>query len=181
MRAPCKVSLTLFSRRPNPPPNTHGQGFRIRESTHVRLDSPPAEPPRAPRPGVAPTAPYAPPPTAAQVASLVDFVSNHRKLLVVTGAGISTESNIPDYRSAAGAYSSGYKPMTHQEFLASEANRRRYWARSFAGWDRFALRTRPNAAHDAIARMHAAGRVWKLLTQARDSPRMVFRCMFRLW
>lgn len=41
------------------------------------------------------------------MAALVDFVNSHRKLLVLTGAGISTESNIPDYRSAAGAYSSG--------------------------------------------------------------------------
>ena len=58
--------------------------------------------------------------------------------------------------------------MTHQEFLASDANRQRYWARSFAGWERFAERTRPNAAHHAVARLQSAGRVWRLLTQNVD-------------
>lgn len=49
-----------------------------------------------------------------QVSALADFIGSSRRLLILTGAGISTESNIPDYRSAMGAYSSGYKPMTHQ-------------------------------------------------------------------
>ena len=57
------------------------------------------------------------------------------------GAGVSTESAIPDYRSPTGAYSTGFKPMTHQDFMRNAHNRRRYWARSFVGWKRFAEQT----------------------------------------
>jgi NAD-dependent SIR2 family protein deacetylase len=59
---------------------------------------------------------------------------------------------VPDYRSPQGAYSTGFKPMTHQQFLASPTNRARYWARSFYGWQRFAA-TQPNAAHLALAEL----------------------------
>ena len=50
-----------------------------------------------------------------------------RRLLVLTGAGCSTESNLPDYRSPAGAYSRGFKPMTHQLFMSGPAAQSRYW------------------------------------------------------
>ena len=114
------------------------------------------------------TAPAAEPPTKEQVHALASFVSQSKQLLILTGAGISTESHIPDYRSPGGAYASGYKPMTHQEFIGADASRRRYWARSFAGWEKFAERTRPNAAHFAVARLQTAGRVTHLLTQNVD-------------
>jgi NAD-dependent deacetylase sirtuin 4 len=114
------------------------------------------------------TVPDAPPPSATQVAALSDFIAHARKLLVITGAGISTESGVPDYRSPGGAYSTGFKPMTHQEFLSGDVARRRYWARSFAGWRAFAERTRPNAAHAALAAMQRAGRVHALITQNVD-------------
>lgn len=78
------------------------------------------------------------------------------KTLVITGAGVSTESDIPDYRGPQGAYSTGFKPMTHQQFMASESNRQRYWARSFAGWDRFS-QAEPNAAHQSIAKLQKRG------------------------
>ena len=73
------------------------------------------------------------PPTVAEVNALAEFIARADRLLVITGAGVSTESNVPDYRSPNGAYSTGFKPMTHQEFMRSEKNQSRYWARSFAG------------------------------------------------
>ena len=65
--------------------------------------------------GVPLTAPATEPLTNAQVAELVDFVTGCKRMLVLTGAGCSTESNIPDYRGPKGAYSTGFQPMTHQQ------------------------------------------------------------------
>lgn len=65
--------------------------------------------------------------------------------------------SVPDYRGPAGAYTvSNFKPMSHQQFMASDANRARYWARSFAGWYKFSS-VRPNAAHEGIARLQHSG------------------------
>ena len=63
------------------------------------------------------TAPDCDPATAEEVRALADFISRSERLLVITGAGVSTESSVPDYRSPRGSYSTGFKPMTHQEFL----------------------------------------------------------------
>ncbi|CAI5464091.1 unnamed protein product [Closterium sp. Yama58-4] len=60
--------------------------------------------------------------------------------------------------SPGGAYSKGYKPMNHQDFVRSLSARRRYWARSFIGWRRFSA-ARPGAAHRALARLHERGRL----------------------
>ena len=68
---------------------------------------------------------------------------------MLTGAGISTPSGIPDYRSPDGSYSRGHKPITHAEFVRKAENRQRYWARSFIGFEVFS-RSRPNAAHLAL-------------------------------
>uniref|UniRef100_A0A2N9GS70 NAD-dependent protein deacylase n=1 Tax=Fagus sylvatica TaxID=28930 RepID=A0A2N9GS70_FAGSY len=87
--------------------------------------------------------------------------------MVLTGAGISTECGIPDYRSPNGAYSSGFKPITHQEFLRSSRARRRYWARSYAGWRRFTA-AQPSAAHVALASLEKAGRINFMITQNVD-------------
>ena len=114
------------------------------------------------------TVPDCEPATAEEIASLASFISSKERLLVITGAGCSTESNIPDYRSPTGAYSSGFKPMTHQDFLKTEANQRRYWARSFVGWRRFAEQTAPNDAHRAIAELQRESNVWRLITQNVD-------------
>lgn len=65
--------------------------------------------------GVPLTAPATDPLTNAQIAELVDFVTGCKRMLVLTGAGCSTESNIPDYRGPKGAYSTGFQPMTHQQ------------------------------------------------------------------
>ena len=114
------------------------------------------------------TVPDCEPATAEEIASLASFIGSKERLLVITGAGCSTESNIPDYRSPTGAYSSGFKPMTHQDFLKTEANQRRYWARSFVGWRRFAEQTAPNDAHRAIAELQRESNVWRLITQNVD-------------
>lgn len=104
--------------------------------------------------------------TAAPIAALADFVAAHPRLFVLTGAGISTASGIPDYRDLEG----GWKrppPVTYQAFVGDAATRARYWARSLIGWRRFG-HARPNAAHAALARLEARGRIEVLVTQNVD-------------
>jgi NAD-dependent SIR2 family protein deacetylase len=97
---------------------------------------------------------------------LQDFVERHQRLFVLTGAGCSTNSGIPDYRDAAGNWKR-QQPVTYQAFMGDEATRRRYWARSLIGWQRFG-RAKPNAAHRALARLEQIGRSELLLTQNVD-------------
>lgn len=100
------------------------------------------------------------------VDALARFVERHPRLFVLTGAGCSTDSGIPDYRDADGAWKHR-QPMYYQEFVASESARRRYWARSLIGWERVA-RARPNAAHRALARLERLGYARTLVTQNVD-------------
>lgn len=98
--------------------------------------------------------------------ALADFLAAHERLFVLTGAGISTASGIPDYRDLDG----GWKrrpPVTYQAFVGNSTTRARYWARSLIGWRRFG-HARPNAAHEALTRLEAAGRIEVLLTQNVD-------------
>eukprot|EP00250_Pteridium_aquilinum_P009090 c18435_g1_i2 orf=73-1227(+) len=111
--------------------------------------------------------PASPPPRADEIASLYHFVQSSHKLVVVTGAGISTESGIPDYRSPNGAYSTGFKPITHQEFVRSERSQKRYWARSYAGWRSF-MSAQPGATHTAIAKLKSRGYIENIITQNVD-------------
>ncbi len=87
-----------------------------------------------------------------------------RPFVVLTGAGVSTDSGIPDYR---GPGSPARTPMTYQEFVAGAGARQRYWARSHLGWSRM-RGAAPNAGHHALARLEAAGRLRILLTQNVD-------------
>jgi NAD-dependent SIR2 family protein deacetylase len=97
---------------------------------------------------------------------LSDFIARSKRLVVLTGAGCSTESGIPDYRSPGGAWSR-HKPIQYNAFVRSAEVRRFYWARSFRGWPRFE-RARPNAAHRALAELESRGRVHQLITQNVD-------------
>jgi NAD-dependent SIR2 family protein deacetylase len=94
------------------------------------------------------------------------FVDAHPRLFVLTGAGVSTDSGIPDYRDNQGDWKRP-QPVTYQAFMGDERTRQRYWARSLVGWRRFS-RAHPNAAHFTLARLEAAGRVEVLLTQNVD-------------
>lgn len=98
--------------------------------------------------------------------TLAEFAHRHRRLFVLTGAGCSTDSGIPDYRDANGNWKRP-APVTYQAFMGEEATRRRYWARSLIGW-RVMGQARPGRAHQALARLEAAGRVELLLTQNVD-------------
>ena len=94
------------------------------------------------------------------------FIDRHRRLFVLTGAGCSVNSGIPDYRNADGAWKRS-PPVTFQAFMAQQATRRRYWARSLIGWRRIG-RAKPNDAHRALARLEALGKSEILLTQNVD-------------
>ncbi len=102
----------------------------------------------------------------AALAALADFATRHRRLFVLTGAGCSTESGIPDYRDANGDWKRT-PPVTYQAFMGDEATRKRYWARSLIGW-RTIGQAHPGPAHRALAQLEAAGHVQLLLTQNVD-------------
>lgn len=101
-----------------------------------------------------------------EYSSLEDFIDRHRRLFVLTGAGCSTPSGIPDYRDADGQWKRD-QPVTYQAFMGEEKTRRRYWARSLVGW-RLIRQTQPNAAHRALAELEARGQTELLLTQNVD-------------
>ena len=94
------------------------------------------------------------------------FIAQHRRLLVITGAGCSTGSGIPDYRDAHGQWKRT-PPVNFQAFMAEPATRQRYWARSLLGWPRFG-HARANAVHHALAALEQRGQVQMLVTQNVD-------------
>ena len=97
---------------------------------------------------------------------LQQFIRQNPRLLVLTGAGISTASGIPDYRDEKGAWKL-QQPMTFAEFTGSHRARQRYWARSALGWPRFD-RAQPNEAHQALAELEGLGFIKTLITQNVD-------------
>ncbi|KAG7207106.1 hypothetical protein KM043_000983 [Ampulex compressa] len=98
------------------------------------------------------------------------FLGNSEKTCVVTGAGVSTESGIPDYRSTGvGLYAkSKRRPVLYQEFCKSESVRRRYWARNYVGWPRFSSRE-PNDVHRLLKALEDAGKLSCVITQNVDN------------
>ena len=99
------------------------------------------------------------------IGQLVELLEGHRVLLL-SGAGISTESGIPDYRGPA-ARARPVRPIMYREFVSSPEARDRYWSGSLLGWPRIA-RAAPNAGHRAVARMEAAGALFGVVTQNVD-------------
>ncbi|MDY6944007.1 MAG: NAD-dependent protein deacetylase [Pseudomonadota bacterium] len=97
---------------------------------------------------------------------LLQFVEDHPRLMILSGAGCSTESGIPDYRDHEGQWKHR-QPMRHDEFMTSHRARQRYWAGSMIGWPRFAA-AQPNAAHVALVHLETAGYVHQLVTQNVD-------------
>lgn len=102
----------------------------------------------------------------ASTEALREFLDANETVAVLTGAGVSTGSGIPDYRDRNGDWKHA-QPMQYHEFAGSGAARQRYWARSYVGWQRFG-NAEPNAAHRALAQLESAGKVDTLITQNVD-------------
>ena len=106
-----------------------------------------------------------PPSVSPALDALVELLRG-RRIAVLTGAGISTESGIPDYRGPETRHVER-RPIQYDEFVRDAEARRRYWARASRGWRRVA-EARPNAGHRALARIEAAGLLTGLITQNVD-------------
>lgn len=97
---------------------------------------------------------------------LQDWLHAHPRVVVIGGAGCSTEVGIPDYRDRNGQWKRP-QPVTYQAFMGDVLVRQRYWARSMLGW-RVMGQARPGAAHQALARLEQQGRLELLITQNVD-------------
>jgi NAD-dependent deacetylase len=100
------------------------------------------------------------------VAAIAAYLSEARSAVAFTGAGISTESGIPDFRSPGGIWSR-YQPVLFQDFLASEEARRRYWRMKREGYPEL-KKAKPNAGHRALARLESQGKIVAVITQNID-------------
>jgi NAD-dependent SIR2 family protein deacetylase len=98
--------------------------------------------------------------------TLREWLGVHRRIFVLTGAGVSTPSGIPDYRGPDGLWKRN-APITYQAFMRDPAMRARYWARSFVGWPVVA-RAQPNRAHAALVALQDRGQITSLVTQNVD-------------
>jgi NAD-dependent SIR2 family protein deacetylase len=94
------------------------------------------------------------------------WIADHHRVFVLTGAGCSTASGIPDYRDEHGEWKRR-PPVMFQAFRAQESTYRRYWARAYAGWPRFTA-AEPGAAHHALAAWERRGSLSRLVTQNVD-------------
>lgn len=104
-----------------------------------------------------------------RIEQLQEMVDAAPRILALTGAGVSTESGIPDYRSeAVGLYArSNHKPIQHQDFMKFKHVRQRYWARNYFGWPKFSA-VQPNASHEILAKWEKQGRLSVIVTQNVD-------------
>jgi len=100
------------------------------------------------------------------ITRLSRFLDGQKSFVVLTGAGVSTGSGIPDYRDRHGNWKNA-QPIQFGDFVRNEDYRKRYWARSFLGWRRFSA-AQPNDAHRALATLEEQGRVDTLITQNVD-------------
>jgi NAD-dependent deacetylase len=100
------------------------------------------------------------------IAELARLIAAARRAVVFTGAGISTESGIPDFRSPGGIWTK-YKPIDFEDFIASEAARREAWRRKFAT-DGTIREAKPNRGHRAVAALVRRGKVASVITQNID-------------
>ena len=101
---------------------------------------------------------------------LTNFIRENKRILVLTGAGISTESGIPDYRSqGVGLYArSTNRPVIYQDFVKNAHIRQRYWARNFVGWPKFSS-LEPNDSHHVVKGWEDIGKVGWIVTQNVDA------------
>jgi len=97
---------------------------------------------------------------------LSDYLRSSPRILIFTGAGISTGSGIPDFRGPQGVWTRR-QPVYFQDFMTSEAARIEHWDYKLEGWDGFRA-ARPNAVHDAIVRLERAGKMLAVVTQNID-------------
>ncbi|XP_014607200.1 PREDICTED: NAD-dependent protein deacylase Sirt4 [Polistes canadensis] len=104
------------------------------------------------------------------VLQLQNFIENNNNICVLTGAGVSTESGIPDYRSAGvGIYAkSSRRPVLYKDFCSNEFIRKRYWARNYVGWPRFST-FQPNDTHKTLKNLEEIGKVSCVVTQNVDN------------
>jgi NAD-dependent SIR2 family protein deacetylase len=104
--------------------------------------------------------------THAAVDALRRWIADHRRVVVLTGAGCSTASGIPDYRDEQGEWKRR-PPIMLQAFRSEASTYRRYWARAFSGWPRF-MAAEPGATHHALAGWERAGSLARVVTQNVD-------------
>lgn len=103
----------------------------------------------------------------ADLQALQSLVIERAPVAILTGAGCSTESGIPDYRGANGTWNRR-RPMQYAEFMRSEASRRHYWARNYLGWPTFDA-AQPNSTHVAITSLETLGYCRMVITQNVDA------------
>src|SRR2546421_12227088 len=102
----------------------------------------------------------------ADMDKLANFLRASEKMLIFTGAGISTGSGIPDFRGPEGVWKRR-QPVYYHDFMRSEAARVEHWDYKLEGWEAF-RNARPNATHDAIVRLERAGKLRMVVTQNID-------------
>lgn len=101
-----------------------------------------------------------------ETSALADYLRKAERILIFTGAGISTASGVPDFRGPGGVWTRR-KPVYFEDFISSEAARIEHWEYKLEGWEEF-RNARPNAAHLAITKLQDAGKLLLLVTQNID-------------